>query len=122
MRYFFITLISLLFLSFNFKQENDAFTFKEDKKRITIELETKQNYFELNKLTKFKVYFENIDINKTAISGRGISLNHNERGDGFISCIVTVTKESLKDNSFVINIRYNSNSKNNFHTFTLPVK
>jgi hypothetical protein len=117
-----IPFILILFATFNSIQEDDAFTFKDGKKRITIVLETKQNYFEFDKPTKFRVYFENINIKKTAISGRGISLNHNERGDDFISCIVTVTEESLKENFFVINIRYNSKSKNNFHSFTLPVK
>jgi hypothetical protein len=69
--------IFILFTSFHSIQEDDAFTFKDGKKSIKIELETKLRYFELNKPTKFKVQFENIDLKKTAISGRGISLIHN---------------------------------------------
>ena len=122
MRYI-IPFIFILFASFNSVQENDAFTFEDGKKSIKIELETKLKYFELNKLTKFKVQFENIDLNTTAIVGRGISLVHKERGDNFINCIVTVTEESLKDVHFIINIRYETENKDNkYQKFILPVK
>lgn len=118
-----ILFIFILFASFNSVQENDAFTFKDGKKSITIELETQLKYFELNKLTKFKVQFENIDLNTTAIVGRGISLVHKERGDNFITCIVTVTEESLKDGHFIINVRYETENKDNkYQKFILPVK
>ena len=118
-----IPFIFILFASFNSVQENDAFTFKDGKKSITIELETQLKYFELNKLTKFKVQFENIDLKTTAIVGRGISLVHKERGDNFITCIVTVTEESLKDGHFIINIRYETENKDNkYQKFILPVK
>ena len=77
----------------------------------------------MNKLTKFKVQFENIDLKTTAIVGRGISLVHKERGDNFITCIVTVTEESLKDGHFIINIRYETENKDNkYQKFILPVK
>lgn len=118
-----IPFIFILFVSFNSIQEDDVFTFKDGEKSITIELETQLKYFELNKPTKFKVRFENIDYKKTAISGRGISLIHNERGNNFITCSVTVTEESLKDGHFIINIRYETeNNDNKFQKFTLPVK
>ena len=122
MRYI-IPFIFILFASFNSVQENDSFTFKDGKKSIKIELETKLKYFELNKLTKFKVQFENIDLKTTAIVGSGISLVHKERGDNFITCIVTVTEESLKDGHFIINIRYETENKDNkYQKFILPVK
>ena len=77
----------------------------------------------MNKPTKFKVRFEEIDLKRTAISGRGISILHNERGDNFITCIVTVTEESLKDGHFIINVKYDSENKDNKHQkFILPVK
>jgi hypothetical protein len=118
-----IPFIFILFASFNSVQENDAFTFKDGKKSITIELETQLKYFELNKPTKFKVRFENIDLKRTAISGRGISVLHNERGDNFITCIVTVTEDSLKDGNFIINVRYETENKDNrYQKFILPVK
>ena len=109
----------ILFASFNSIQEDDVFTFKDGKKSVTIELETQLKYFELNKPTKFKVRFENIDLKRTAIIGRGISLIHNERGDNFITCIVTVTEESLKEGHFIINVRYKNNK---YKKFILPVK
>ena len=115
--------IFILFTSFHSIQEDDAFTFKDGKKSIKIELETKLRYFELNKPTKFKVQFENIDLKKTAISGRGISLIHNERGYNFITCIVTVSEESLKEGNFIINVRYETENKDNkYQKFILPVK
>jgi hypothetical protein len=80
-----IPFIFILFASFSSVQENDAFTFKDGEKSITIELETQLKYFELNKPTKFKVRFENIDLKTTAIVGRGISLIHKERGNNFIT-------------------------------------
>ena len=122
MRYI-IPFIIILFASFNSIQENDAFTFKDGKKSITIELETQLKYFELNKLTKFKVRFENIDLKKTAIVGRGISLVHKERGEDFITCSVTVTEESLKNNFFIVHIKYETeNKEDKFQKFILPVK
>ena len=114
-----IPFIFILFASFNSIQEDDVFTFKDGKKSVTIELETQLKYFELNKPTKFKVRFENIDLKRTAIIGRGISLIHNERGDNFITCIVTVTEESLKEGHFIINARYKNNK---YKKFILPVK
>ena len=114
-----IPFIFILFASFNSIQEDDVFTFKDGKKSVTIELETQLKYFELNKPTKFKVRFENIDLKRTAIIGRGISLIHNERGDNFITCIVTVTEESLKEGHFIINVRYKNNK---YKKFILPVK
>jgi hypothetical protein len=122
MRYI-IPFIFILFTSFHSIQEDNSFTFKDGKKSIKIELETKLKYFELNKLTKFKVQFENIDLKTTAIVGSGISLVHKERGDNFITCIVTVTEESLKDGHFIINIRYETENKDNkYQKFILPVK
>ena len=105
--------------TFNFSFLVDAFMSDQKKPDEKVEKDTTSTL----KFSVDKVRFEDIDLKRTAISGRGISVLHNERGDNFITCIVTVTEESLKDGHFIINVRYETENKDNkYQKFILPVK
>jgi hypothetical protein len=103
-------------------QEDNPLVFKDGDKVVRIEFETGYEYIELNKPTKMKVFFENVDISKTAVVGRGIkSLNIT---NSYRLWMVTVNEESAIDGKYKIIVQYGQNNDGSRKTctFFVPVK
>lgn len=118
-----ISLFYLLFFGtfFTNAQSSNDLIFKDGNQTIKIEFETKQPYLELNKNTKFDVYFENIELQKTSIIGRGIRiLGSNNKTD--FECSVLVDENGVENGNFKMRLIYYDKDERKTHVFTIPVK
>ncbi len=120
-----LLLVALIASSFTVSaQDVDGLSCKEGKNTVRLEFENNASELELNKPTKFKVFVENIDLKRSAISGKGIRPLSNSRPDEFALFEVTVSKDSVTDGHFKMIFSYTptNGGDRKVCTFMIPVE
>ncbi|QEE48947.1 hypothetical protein FUA48_04940 [Flavobacterium alkalisoli] len=119
-----ITLLLFLFLGLSsFAQENGVFVVSEGDKKITVVLDTKLPYLELNKPTLLKTYFENIDIKNSSSIARGLRKKE-QCGDNCAAWELIIDEKGVVDGYFKITFYYelSGDRENKKMYVSIPVK
>lgn len=113
----------LIFASFTTNLQQNDLVFRDNDQVIQLELATKNNYLVFNEPTEIKVSVEKIDLKKSSIIGKGISLT-GEQGKNYLVISITANEENVFNNQYSITFNYPTgrNKKLKNHKFLIPVK
>lgn len=119
-----LSFFALLFLtSFTPNLQQNDLVFRDNDQVIQLELATQNNYLVFKEPTEIKISVEKIDLKKSSIIGKGISLT-GEQGKNFVVISITANEENVFNNQYSITFNYptGKNKKLKNHKFLIPVQ